>query len=40
MLSLGFSNGGGWLTCLMESVNGDVAEAISTLNPDKKIQKD
>lgn len=33
MTSMGFSNGGGWLTRLLENVNGDIPKALEKLHP-------
>lgn len=30
---MGFSNGGGWLTRLLENVDGDIAKALEKLHP-------
>ncbi|XP_046404535.1 sequestosome-1 isoform X2 [Ischnura elegans] len=36
MTSMGFNNEGGWLTTLLEAVNGDVGKALDILSPVKK----
>lgn len=33
MTSMGFSNGGGWLTRLLENVDGDIPKALEKLHP-------
>lgn len=35
MISMGFSNEGGWLTQLLASVKGDVSRAFDLLQPQK-----
>lgn len=37
MIGMGFNNKGGWLTQLLEQVNGDVVQALELLQPMKKL---
>jgi sequestosome 1 len=36
MMSMGFSNDGGWLTQLLVSKDGDIGKALDVLQPVKK----